>query len=115
MDKLDHYRDVIKRNLNEFVTISARALGSVKYRDQAVFDRHNDNYIVFREGWDGSRRVHSFVVHIEIINGKIVIQEDWTEHGLAKEFEAAGIPKSEIVLGFHPPDVRPHTGYAVAA
>lgn len=50
MDKLDHYRDVIERNLNEFVTISARALGSDKYRDQAVFDRHNDNYIIFREG-----------------------------------------------------------------
>ncbi|WP_426777721.1 element excision factor XisI family protein [Lusitaniella coriacea] len=25
----------------------------------------------------------------------------------------AGIPKDSIVLGFHPADVRPHTGYAV--
>jgi len=115
MDKLDQYRDIIESKLNAFVAISERALGSDKFRDEAVFDRHKDNYLVFREGWDGSRRVHSFVIHIEIINGKIVIQEDWTEHGLAKDLEAAGVPKSDIVLGFQPPEVRPLTGYAVAA
>jgi hypothetical protein len=115
MDKLGHYREIIESKLNEFVDISERALGSDKFRDQAVFDRRNDNYLVFREGWDGSRRVHSFVIHVEIINGKIVIQEDWTEHGLARELEEVGVPKSDIVLGFQPPDVRPQTGYAIAA
>jgi hypothetical protein len=115
MDKLDHYREIIESKLSEFVAISERALGSDKFRDKAVFDRHNDNYLVFREGWDGSRRVHSFVIHVEIINGKIVIQEDWTEHGLARELEEAGVPKSDIVLGFQPPEVRPLTGYAEAA
>lgn len=115
MDKLDRYRDLIESKLNEFVTLSERAIGRGNTRDKAVFDRQGDTYLIVREGWDDEERILSFVVHIEIINGKIVIQEDWTEHGLAKEFEAAGIPKSEIVLGFHPPDVRPHTGYAVAA
>jgi hypothetical protein len=115
MDKLDRYRDVIENKLNNFVAISERALGSDKLRDKAVFDRHNDSYLVVREGWIGSRRVHSFVAHIEIINGKIVIQEDWTEHGIARDLEAAGVPKSDIVLGFQPPEVRPLTGYAVAA
>jgi hypothetical protein len=52
---------------------------------------------------------------IEIINGKIVIQEDWTEHGLARDLEEAGVPKSDIVLGFQPPEVRPGAGYAIAA
>ncbi len=115
MDKLDRYREIIESKLNEFVAISERALGSDKFRDKAVFDRRDDNYLVFREGWDGSRRIHSFVIHVEIINGKIVIQEDWTEHGLARELENAGVPKSDIVLGFQPSDVRPLTGYAIAA
>jgi XisI protein len=115
MDKLDRYREIIESKLNEFVAMSERALGSDKARDKAVFDRRDDNYLVFREGWDGSRRIHSFVIHVEIINGKIVIQEDWTEHGLARDLEEAGVPKSDIVLGFQPPEVRPLTGYAIAA
>ncbi|MGB0387815.1 MAG: element excision factor XisI family protein [Ardenticatenaceae bacterium] len=27
--------------------------------------------------------------------------------------ETAGIPKNQIVLGFQPPDIRPHTEFAV--
>lgn len=41
-------------------------------------------------------------------------QEDWTERGVAADLEEAGIPKSEIVLGFQPPEVRPFTEYAAA-
>ncbi|MGH9753372.1 MAG: XisI protein [Blastocatellia bacterium] len=115
MDKLDRYRDLIESKLNEFVRLSERAIGRGNTRDKAIFDRHSDNYLVVREGWDESHRILSFVINIEIINSKIVIQEDWTEHGLARALEEAGVPKSDIVLGFQPPDVRPLTGYAIAA
>jgi XisI protein len=37
-----------------------------------------------------------------------------TEDGIAEELIAAGIPKQHIVLGFHEPEIRPHTGFAVA-
>ncbi|MGQ9871384.1 element excision factor XisI family protein [Leptodesmis sp.] len=30
------------------------------------------------------------------------------------ELVAAGIPKDQIGLGFHPTNVRPYTGYAIA-
>jgi len=53
-------------------------------------------------------------VHVEIIGGKIWIQADWTERGVAADIEEAGIPKSDIVLGFQPPHIRPYTEYAVA-
>ena len=42
------------------------------------------------------------------------IQRDGTEGGIAYELEAEGIPKHDMVLGFHEPAVRPYTGYAVA-
>jgi hypothetical protein len=114
MDKLDHYRNVIEDKLREFVALSESAVGAAPTRDQLVFDRQHDNYLIFREGWRGSRRIHSFIVHVEILNGKILIQEDWTEHGIARELEESGIPKSDIVLSFQPPNVRPLTGYAAA-
>jgi hypothetical protein len=53
-------------------------------------------------------------VHIEVIDGKIWIQEDGIEHGIVTDLERAGIPKNDIVLGFQPPDVRPLTEYAAA-
>ena len=54
------------------------------------------------------------MVHIEILKGKVWIHQDGVEHGIATDLEAAGIPKSDIVLGFQPPGVRPLTEYAVA-
>jgi hypothetical protein len=58
--------------------------------------------------------VHGCLVHIDILDGKLWIQRDGTEQGIATELVAAGIPKDAIVLAFHPPEIRPHTEYAVA-
>lgn len=67
-------------------------------------------------GWHGNdiRRIHHPLVHLDLIDGKVWIQRDGTEEGIAYDLEAAGIPKSDIVLAFHPIAVRPHTGYAAA-
>ncbi len=42
------------------------------------------------------------------------MQRDETEDGVTRELLEAGIPKQDIVLAFHPEDVRPYTGYAIA-
>jgi hypothetical protein len=111
MDKLDRYRTIIEQVLSNH-------LGDLKdypeFRTKTIFDRQSDSYLLLREGWDKSRRVHAIIVHLEIIEGKIWVQEDWIEHGITAELEEAGVPKSDIVLGFQPPYVRPHTEYAVA-
>lgn len=54
------------------------------------------------------------MIHIEIIDGKVWIQRDWTEEVVAGELVEAGIPKIDIVLGFKPPEIRPYTEFAVA-
>ena len=48
------------------------------------------------------------------MNGKIYIQHDGTEDGIATDLEIAGVPKSDIVLAFHAPELRKHTEYAIA-
>ncbi len=111
MDQLEQYRTIIERILKAHV-------GELKdypeLRDKTVFDRQSDSYILVREGWDNGRRVHAVITHLEIINGKIWVQEDWIEHGITAELVEAGVPKSDIVLGFQPPYVRPYTEYAAA-
>ena len=54
------------------------------------------------------------MIHIEIVDGKVWIQVDGTEDGIAETLMLAGIPQNEIVLGFHEPEIRPHTGFAIA-
>ena len=83
-------------------------------RTEVILDPVNDHYELMHAGWDGTRRVHGCVIHLDIIDGKIWIQYDGTSEPVADELERAGVPKSDIVLGFLPENVRIHSGYAVA-
>ena len=111
MGSLEKYRDVIRRILMEYVNIP---LGRTDLRHYPVFDQENDRYLVIVSGWEGPRRVHSIVIQLDIIDGKIWLQCDNTDTVVADELERAGVSKNEIVLGFKPPSVRPLTDYAVA-
>ena len=111
MDKLEKYRRVVEKILSEYAAMPY-AFGEIERR--TIFNRETDNYLLYVVGWDGRERVHGLVSHIDIINGKIWIQRDGTEDGLATDFEAAGVPKSDIVLAWHEPELRKYTEYAVA-
>ena len=47
-------------------------------------------------------------------DGIIWIQVNDTDRDIAEELERTGVPKTDIVIGFQPPQYRPYTGYAVA-
>jgi len=112
MDKVDQYRQIIIDTLSPFAN---RHYDNVDVTNELVFDRENDRYLVMSAGWEGNeRRIHFCLIHLDIIQGKVWIQRDGTEDGIGYELEAAGIPKSDIVPAFHPVNVRPYTGYAVA-
>ena len=53
-------------------------------------------------------------LYIALKDDKIWIEEDLTEDGIATYFIEHGIPKKDIVLAFHPPEMRQHTEFAVA-
>lgn len=46
------------------------------------------------------------IIHVDIKDDKISIQRDGTEIGIANELMATGVPKEDIVLGFHAPYKR---------
>ena len=111
MDSLDRYRKIIRRVLADLAGISHSQPG---LKSRTVFDRDHDSYLVVTTGWDGIRRVDHIVAHLDIIDGKIWAQADNTHIGIVRELEEAGVPKTDIVLGFRHPEVRPLTEYAVA-
>ncbi len=111
MDKIEKYRKIVKKIIYEY----ARYKPSHGQIDtEAVIDVENDHYELMHVGWDGARRVHGSVIHIDIIGDKIWIQYDGTSRPVADELVMAGIPKESIVLGFYPADDRKHTEYAAA-
>ena len=110
MDKLTRYRQIARAVVEDY-TRDKPSHGDID--SYPVIDPVGDHYLAVQTGWDRHRRIQGAFVHLDIIDGKIWIQYDGTNRPVAYELEAAGVPKSDIVLGEKPPRVRPHTGYAV--
>jgi uncharacterized membrane protein len=111
MDKLNQYRQIICSVLKPYTDIS---YANVKVKNRAAFDAETDQFIILSEGWENTQHLHGVLIHVEVMDGKVWIQMDGTEDGIAEELIQAGIPKEDIVLGFHEPEVRKYTGFAVA-
>ena len=111
MDTLTQYRQIIRAVVQEYAQYKP-AMGDVQI--EVICDEANDHYELMYAGWHKTYRIHGSVLHIDIRNGKVWIQHDGTEEGVAEELVASGIPRDHIVLAFKPPEVRPYTEYAVA-
>lgn len=81
---------------------------------QIISDETNDHYLLVEHGWQNGRRIYGTLIHLDIINGKIWIQQDGTEDGIASELVAIGIPKQQIVLGFKSEQRRRITEFALS-
>lgn len=108
MDRVAQYRQLIQEIL------SRRAYTRAGVNAQTIFDTERDHYQLVNVGWRNEKhRVYGTVIHLDIIDGKIWVQWDGTDDAVAEELVAQGVPKSDIVLGFHAPYKRPYTEYAV--
>lgn len=110
MDKLSHYRQILRKIIEDYA--SPRPTNG-EIEPEAIIDPEKDHYEVMHVGWQGDRRVHGSVIHLDIHEGKIWVQYDGTNRPVVDELLAAGVPKEDIVLAFHPAYVRPLTGFAV--
>jgi hypothetical protein len=111
MDSLDTYRQIVQQVLVEYTKVPY-AYGQIHF--ETIFDSESDRYLLMIVGWLDDKRIHGCLIHIDILNGKLWIQRDGTEHSIAGELIKAGVPKDLIVLGFHPAEIRQYTEYAVA-
>ncbi|NQE35965.1 hypothetical protein E5S67_03727 [Microcoleus sp. IPMA8] len=64
-------------------------------------------------GWRNQRRIYGPVLHLDIMDNKIWIQQDGTEVGIANELVELGVPKQDIILGFDPPNMRQLSDFAI--
>ncbi len=53
-------------------------------------------------------------IHLPIKDGKIWIEADETDQGFANVLLSAGVPRQDIVLAFHPPELRRLSEFSAA-
>ncbi|MEI6410640.1 MAG: XisI protein [Bacteroidota bacterium] len=111
MDKIKKYEEAILEILQEYVRIKyANIVGG----NQLIADKEQHRYQIVTMGWEGDRYIHDCPLHFDIINGKVWVQQNMTEWEVGDMLEARGVPKTDIVAGFLPPELRAYSEYSFA-
>jgi hypothetical protein len=111
MDKTARYGELIQDILREYSAYKP-SYGEVEV--ETIFLPAQGHYELMSVGWNGQHRIHGCLLHVDVKNGKIWIQHDGTEEGIANRLVAAGVPKEDIVLAFQSPFKRKFSDFAVS-
>jgi hypothetical protein len=112
MDSLTcQYRPAVMQVLQDY----ADFLGQDEHTQvEVIADREHDRYLLVEMGWQGEERIYGTLIHIDLVDDKVWIQQDGTERGIAADLLNAGVPMPQIVLGFKSAQRRKITDYAIA-
>ena len=108
MDRREEYKAIVKQFLLYYGKIKP-AYGDINR--EVVFDEERGHYELLSLGWKGTRRVHHTLIHIDIKDGKVWLQQNATNQEVAEELIEMGIPRDQVVLGFVLPQSRKLTKY----
>lgn len=98
MDQINNYRQILCQFLHEFAHDDPEA--------QLIFDLERDRYLVMHVGWRKDHRIYGCAMQLDIIDGKVWIQNNSTEILVDRELIDRGIDPKDIVWGFRSPSIR---------
>ncbi len=99
MDRINKYRQILCQFLQDFANDDPEA--------QLIFDSERDRYLVMHVGWrKDCYRVYGCAIQLDLIDGKVWIQNNSTEVYVDRELIKRGIDAKDIVLGFRSPSIR---------
>ncbi|BAY27997.1 XisI protein [Calothrix sp. NIES-2100] len=108
---VEQYRQYIRQILSERQKRASMSRNYEEYEVQTIFDEQQDHYQLLYVGWRGNKRDFGCILHLDIKDGKIWIQHDGTEVGIANQLVDMGVPKQDIILAFHEPYIRQFTEF----
>jgi hypothetical protein len=111
MDRLTKYQRAIMSFLETYAGYFSNDPSGID--TFIIADKERDHYQIVRTGWHEGRFFHYMLFHIQIRNGKVWLHQNNTEDMIGDDLVAAGVPKTDIVLGFQPEEARPLTGFGV--
>jgi hypothetical protein len=110
--KQAQYRQIARQLIEQDAQTVQPSHGEIE--TLALCDERHASYMLLYVGWSENVRHHDIILHLRVHDEKIWIEYDGTPEGIAHQLLAAGVPHDDIVLAFHHPRKRPHTGFAVA-
>jgi hypothetical protein len=110
-NKLDRYREAVKSLISNYANSDS---SNDEVEVQLMLDADRDHYQWMNVGWQGSDRIYRCLMHFDIKDGKIWLQQNLTDRDPAEELVNMGVPKGDIVLGLQIPSKRLYTDYGVA-
>lgn len=114
MDKIKQYQDILISFLRHYLKESGSDLPNSPIKHRILIDKDNNSFQVLSSGWNNRRYVFGPLFHFDIIDGKIWMQCNNTEWEVVDYLMEHGVERSDIVLGFIPPEVRQFSGFAAA-
>lgn len=113
-EKLNQYRRILEQVIEKHAAMPGEP---ETVESIPVCDSVHDNYLLMDVGWylaERAERAHYVIVHLRIKDGKVRIEQDGIEYGIAEDLIEAGIPKEDIVLAFSDQEPRTLTELAAA-
>jgi len=114
VDKIKNYQGILTTYVENLAKEYNESLGSLGGY-QAITDLITNQFQLIQIGWLKEKFHFYVLLHFSIHpeTGNIWVQQNNTEIELDAELEALGVPKSHLVLGFRPADLRALSEYAV--
>jgi predicted protein tyrosine phosphatase len=111
MDKVAQYRECVQTLLHQYAKDD---VSDDEIEVQIIFDTERDHYQWMNVGWQQFNRIYRCIIHFDIKDEKIWLQQNLTDQNPAEELVEMGVPREDIVLGLQPPYKRQYTEYGAA-
>jgi XisI protein len=68
--------------------------------NQVIADRENGHYQLVRMGWLDNRYFYNTVFHFDLVEEKVVVQQNRTDLPIVDELESYGIAPGDVIVAF---------------
>ena len=98
-NKLDHHRQLLQQIIRQH---AAMKLGDRQLESLAICDPTNDNFLLMDVGYDQAGRADDVIIHLRLrADGKVLIEYDGIEYGIARDLLDAGIAPDDILFNMY--------------
>lgn len=99
METIKTYSDAIQQILTEYAEyMSTDDLLQV----ETLFDTKRHHYQIVVLGWQNNKRVYHNLIHLDIIDGQIWVQNNNTQFTFVEDFNRFNIPRKDVINGLIP-------------
>jgi hypothetical protein len=98
-NKLNRHRQLLQQIIRQH---AAMKLGDRQLESLAICDPTNDNFLLMDVGYDQAGRADDVIIHLRLrADGKVLIEYDGIEYGIAQDLLDAGIAPDDILFNMY--------------